>query len=165
MLSNVLRLMNKHDHLWRRYEKDLCSKLHFSGEDRDIIGHFMASRDPEDKTNVARLVDLHYVAYANPIDFSYLRKLMRPLLSIQSASPHPLSMGTIIECVLSSMNSGHAHSEDLAEIIVVSLERYLSECNGDIKMLLEWQNAFNDVVSRYSCLFPSVYALYTDFMT
>ena len=148
MLSNVLRLMDKHDYLWRRYEKDLCSKLHLSKEDREIIGHFMASRDPEDKTNVAQLVDLHYVAYANPIDFSYLRKLMRPLLTIQSASSQPISMKAIIECVLSS---GHTHNEELAEIIVVSLERYLSECDGDTKMLLEWQNAFNDVVSRYSC--------------
>ena len=128
----------------------------------EIIRHFMASRRSTDETNVVQLIDLHYIAYTNPLDLSYLRKLMKPLLSIQSAFSQPLTMTSIIECVLRSVNSGHAHNEELAEVIVVSLERYLSESNGDKKMLEQWQNDFNNVVRSHTYMFAVlVSVLYT----
>ena len=109
----------------------------------------MASGRSSAGTNVTKLVELHFVAYATPIDFSHLRKLMMPLLTIHRTSTQESPSEFIMELVLKSTGGDETGSRCLADFIVDSLESHLVSCNGERRLLQSWQDAFQDVVSVY----------------
>jgi hypothetical protein len=148
IIAAVIRCIEENDKLCHLYEEDMCRKLRLTDQDRTVINHYLSPRDAATKGNVAKLIDLHFIAYAKPIDFSTFRRLLGPIMSLQPGSEQQVSMDSLIVSLLSGLADGSTGTDGLGEIIVTNLETTLLASCGQFKPMKEWQDAFKRICNE-----------------